>query len=322
MQTRKFVKVLTSAIVGSALCASAAMAADFPSKDIKIIVPFAPGGAVDVTSRIIAEYANKFLDKVKVVVENRAGGDGVVGQAFAARAKADGYTVLAMTSSVVTNPVLKETQYKAEDFAAVALYTDDPEVLIVPIDSPFKTAADFIAEAKKRPVSVTIAGIATSHHLAGLALEESAGIKFDYLPTKGFGAQLQAIMGNHVETALWSFGEGKKHVDAGSVRLLAVASDKRLAAFPDVPTWKEAGLNIVRWTTFRGWGVPKGTPKEAVTFLADLLRKVNEDKGYIARMTEYGYPVSYRGAAGYTEVVDDYAALAGKVIKKHNLKQQ
>ncbi|MBE0532689.1 MAG: tripartite tricarboxylate transporter substrate binding protein [Rhodospirillales bacterium] len=322
MQTKDLLKSLTFALVGSALCASVATAQSYPSKDIKIIVPFAPGGAVDVTSRIIAEYANKHLDKVKIVVENRAGGDGVVGQTFAARAKPDGYTMLAMTSSVVTNPVLKETQYKIEDFEAVAMYTDDPEVLIVPTDSPFKTVADFIAEAKKRPISVTIAGIATSHHLAGLALEDSAGIKFNYLPTKGFGPQLQAVMGNHVESALWSFGEGKKHVDAKSVRLLAVASDKRLEGFPDVPTWKEAGLNIPRWTTFRGWAVPKGSPKEAVAFLANLLEKVNKDEGYIARMTEYGYPVSYRDAAGYTEVVNDYADLAGRVIKKHNLKEQ
>ena len=297
-------------------------AADYPSKDIKIIVPFAPGGAVDVTSRIIAEYANKHLNGVKVVVENRAGGGGVVGQTYAANAKADGYTVLAMTSSVVTNPVLKKTGYEVADFAPVALYTLDPEVIVVPTDSPFKTAEDFVAEAKKRPINTVVAGIATSHHLSGLALEDSAAIKFNYIPTSGFGAQLQAIMGGHAEAALWPFGETKKHAEAGSVRILAVADDAHLAAFPNIPTWKEAGMNLVRWPTFRGWAVPKGTPKEAIAFLSGLLGKVNQDKEYVARMTDYGYPLAYKDAKGFADVVADYAKVTSEVVAKHGLQKK
>lgn len=322
MRRRDLFKAVSAVALGAAMLSLPAQAADFPTKDIRIIVPFKPGGAVDTTSRIIAEHANKILSDVKLVVENRAGGGGVVGQTYGAKADPDGYTVLAMTSSVVTNPVLKTTEYTVADFQPVALYTLDPEVIVVPPNSPFKTIADFVAEAKKRPINTAVAGIATSHHLSGLALEESAGIKFNYVPTKGFGAQLQAVMGGHVEAALWPFGETKKHAEAGSVKILAVAADERLEAIPDIPTWQEVGLDIVRWATFRGWAVPKGTPEEAVNFLADLLGKVNQDKDYIARMTDYGYPIAYRDAAGYGEVVNDYAKLSGMVIEKHGLNKK
>lgn len=308
-------------IVGLAFAATSAFAADFPSKDVHIIVPFKPGGGVDTTSRILAEYGNKHMQKSKLVVENRAGGDGVVGQTVAAKAKADGYTVLAMTSSVVTNPMLKETEYKISDFRPVALYNMDPEVIVVGADSAFKTIGDLVKESKTRPVTVTVAGIATSHHMAGLALEDSAGLKFTYVPTKGFGAQLQAVMGGHVELGLFPLGEIKKHADSGTVRILAVATDKPMAILPGVPTWLDAGLNIKRWTTFRGWAVPKGTPDAAVTYLSDLLGKVSTDPDYVKQMTDYGFPIAYADDKGFAEEVSDYADLTAKVIKKHGLKE-
>jgi len=314
-------KGLAAALLGVALTASPVLAAgSYPSKDVRIIVPFKPGGGVDTTSRILAEYGNKLMKSGKLVVENRAGGGGIVGQTFAAKAKADGYTVLAMTSSVVTNPVLKETAYKISDFRPVALYNMDPEVIVVGADSPFKTIADLAKAAKERPLTVTVAGIATSHHMAGLALEDAAGLKFTYIPTKGFGAQLQAVMGAHVEMGLFPLGEVKKHADAGTVRILAVASAKPMAILPGVPTWQEAGLNIKRWTTFRGWAVPKGTSDAAVNYLSDLLGKISADAGYVKQMTDYGFPIAYENAQGFTEVVNDYAEITDAVIKKHNLK--
>lgn len=309
-------------LVGLTLAATSAFAADYPSKDVHIIVPFKPGGGVDTTSRILAEYGNKHMAKGKLEVENRAGGGGIVGQTFVAKAKADGYTVLAMTSSVVTNPVLKETAYKISDFKPVALYNMDPEVIVVGAESPFKTIADLVKASKDHPLTVTVAGIATSHHMAGLALEDAAGLKFSYIPTKGFGAQLQAVMGGHVEMGLFPLGEIKKHADAGTVRILAVASDKPMEILPGVPTWQDSGLKIKRWTTFRGWAVPKGTPDAAVKYLSELLGKINADPAYVKQMTDYGFPLAYADAKGFTEVVDDYAAITDKVIKDHGLKEQ
>ncbi len=304
------------------LIAGVSFAGNFPQKDIRIIVPFKPGGAVDTTSRIIAEYAKKHLNGIELKVENRAGGGGVVGQTFAAKAKPDGYTILAMTSSVVTNPKLKQVAYKVADFRPVALYTMDPEVVAVPSKSPFKSIADFIAAAKKEPLKIAEAGMGTSHHLSGLAMVDKGGVQLNFIHTKGFGSQLQAVLGGHVDAALWPYGEAKAHVDAGTVRILAVASEQRLDSAPDVPTWNEAGLGIKEWTTFRGWAVPKGTPDEAVKFLADLLGKVNQDPEYVKRMKEQGFPLAYRDAAGYAAVIDNYDELTELVISNNKLGQK
>ena len=319
----KMKSLLTQIMVAGSilLTAGVGFAGSFPNKDIRIIVPFAPGGAVDTTSRIIAEYAKKHLpDGIEIKVENRAGGGGVVGQTLAAKADADGYTVLAMTSSVVTNPKLKQVEYKVSDFRPVALYTLDPEVIAVPADSPFKTIEDFIATAKKKPLNVAHAGVATSHHLSGLAMMDKGGVQLTLIPTKGFGAQLQAVLGGHVDAALWPYGEAKSHVDSGAVRLLAVAADSRLEDRPNVPTWEEAGLGVKEWPTFRGWAVPAGTPDEAVTFLADLLGKINQDPEYVAKMKTQGFPLAYRDAAGYAAVIQNYDELTDLVINKYNLK--
>ena len=310
-----------SMVVAMLLIAGMAFAGTFPAKDIRIIVPFDPGGAVDVTSRIIAEYANKHLQGVEMKIENRAGGGGVVGQTFASKAKPDGYTVLAMTSSVVTNPKLKQVEYKVSDFKPVALYTMDPEVIAVPSNSPFKSIEEFINAAKKAPLKIAEAGMGTSHHLSGLAMVEKSGIKLNFIHTKGFGAQLQAVLGGHVDGALWPYGEAKSHADAGTIRILAVASEERIDGLSSVPTWQEAGLGIKEFTTFRGWSVPAGTPDDVVNFLADLLGKVNKDPGYVSKMKEQGFPLAYRDAAGYASVIANYDELTETVITNNKLKK-
>lgn len=316
-------KTLTLGLLlgGSLAAAAAALAQDYPARDIELVVPFAPGGAVDVTSRLIAETANGYLDGVELKVANRAGGGGVVGQAYVAKAEADGYTLLAMTSSVVTNPQLKGAPYAVTDFVPVAAYNLDPEVIAVPAGSRFETIEAFAAAARQAPLSVTIAGIATAHHMAGLALEKTAGLQFTYLPANGFGEQLQAVIGGHADGALWPMGEAKSHALAGSVRLLAVASEERDPAFPEVPTFEEAGLGIPIWATFRGWAVPAGTPEPVVGFLSDLMAKVAADETFRAKMADGGYDAIYRSAADFQKIIASDIALTSAIIEEHGLTQ-
>jgi len=296
-------------LIGGSACAET-----FPAKDIRLIVPFKPGGAVDTTSRIIAEFAQEHLDGAVIRVENRAGGGGVVGQTYAANADPDGYTILAMTSSVVTNPRLKQVEYEVSDFRAVALYTLDPEVIAVRVDSPLKSIADFIASSSKAPLSIAEAGLGTSHHLAGLAILQKSDLQLRFIHTRGFGSQLQALLGGHVDAALWSYGEAKPHVDAGTVRLLGVATDTPLENEPDLETWLNGGLKIRQWSTFRGWAVPAGTPDIAVQYLSDLLARVNQDPDYIEKMQAQGFPLAFRDSSGYTEVIARYDSLTKPVI--------
>jgi len=313
----KLAVMLASILVGSSV--GAALAADYPTKSIDLVVPFDPGGGVDTTSRIIVETANTFLEGGEINVVNKSGGGGVVGQTFASRAIPDGYTVLAMTSSVVTNPQLKGASYSVEDFVPVGLYNLDPEVIVVPAGSPFKTAEDFIAAAEKEPLNIVIAGIGTSHHMSGLAIERVTKAKFNYVPTKGFGQQLQAVLGSHADGALWPLGEASSHAESGGVRLLAIASDARDEKFADVPTFQEAGIDIPIWATFRGWSVPKGTPDDIVGTLSDLLRQVYETPTYKEKMSEAGFGPVYRDAAGFRKVIDEYAKLTSVIIEENGL---
>jgi tripartite-type tricarboxylate transporter receptor subunit TctC len=310
--------LLLGAVLGTGLLASAS-AQDYPTQDIDLVVPFDPGGSVDVTSRLLAEAANKYLDGVSVVVSNRAGGGGVVGQSFVSKAKPDGYTVLAMTSSVVTNPQLKGAPYNIEDFTPVAAYNLDPEVIAIPASSPFQTIDDFVAATKDRPLNITVAGIGTSHHMAGLALTSAAGLEFNYIPANGFGEQLQAVVGGHADGAFWPMGEAMVHAEAGTVRILAIASDARDPNFPDVPTFEEAGLNIPIWATFRGWAVPAGTSDDTVSFLSDLLKKVFEDDTYQEKMAAAGFDPIYRDAANFQSIITAYSNQVVPIIEDNGL---
>jgi tripartite-type tricarboxylate transporter receptor subunit TctC len=301
------------------LSVSATHGAGFPERNIQLVVPFEPGGAGDTTSRIIVEAANQLLDGRKISVVNRSGGGGIVGQTFVSRAPADGYTILAMTSSVVTNPELKGASYSVADFKPVALYNFDPDVIAVAADSPFKNVDDLIQAAKERKPNMVTAGIATAHHMVGLAIEQNTDLEFNYLPIRGFGNQLQTVMGNHADGGFWPLGEAASHVQGGSIRILAVAAEARDARFPDVPTFQEAGLNVPLWATFRGWAVPADTPDEVVDLLSDLLAKVNESPEYRSKMAAAGYQPTYRNAAEFKEVIDDYASLTGDVIAAHGL---
>ncbi len=299
----------------------ATQAADFPNQDIRIIVPWAPGGGVDTTSRIIAEHANKILEDqgVELVVENRTGGGGVVGQTYAANAEPDGYTVLAMTSSVVTNPKIKQVQYELSDFRPVALYNLDPELIVVPANSEFQTVEDFAAAAGEQALKTAVASPGTSHHISGLALENRTDLQFNFLHMDDFGNQVQAVVGGHVDVALWPLGESKKKLEAGSIRALAVSSRERLEDYPDMPTWAEAGFGINEFVTFRGWGVPAGTPDEAVQFLSDLLGEVTQDPAYREAMTAGGFQLAYRDASGFTKVIQNYDELTSEIIEAYGL---
>ena len=296
-----------------------AYGADFPQRNIRLVVPFEPGGAGDITSRIIVEAANKLLDGSKIIVVNRSGGGGIVGQTFVSRAPADGYTILSMTSSVVTNPALKGASYSVDDFKPVALYNFDPDVIAVAADSPMADIDDLISAAKERKPNMVTAGIATAHHMVGLAIEQNTDLEFNYLPIRGFGNQLQTVMGNHADGGFWPLGEAATHVRAGSIRILAVAAEARDERFPDVPTFEEAGLNVPVWATFRGWAVPADTPDEIVDVLSDLLAKVHESPEYRSKMEAAGYQPVYRNAQDFKKVIDNYEVLTGKVIAAHGL---
>lgn len=275
----------------------------FPEKDLKIIVPFDPGGAVDVTCRIISELAPDYLNGKKIIVENMPGGGAVVGQTHVSKANPDGYTILAYTSSVVSNPMTKTTTYTHESFQPVAMYCFDPDVLIVSADSKFKTLQEFLDYSKENEVSINIAGIATAHHIAGMILQNQLGAKFNFIHTTGAGMQIQQILGGHVDAGLLTTGEAQGQIMDGTIRALGLMHDVRRQDFPEVPTFRENGVDIL-YGAWRGLAVPKDTPKEVVDILAKAFEGIIADQRFIDKMTKAGYPIIFRGPQEFTEYVD------------------
>lgn len=286
----------------------------FPDKDVKVIVPFAPGGGVDVTVRYLSEVAPKYLGGKNLIVENMPGGGAVIGQTAGAKARADGYTLLAYTSSVISNPMQKKTTYKHTDFAPVLMYCFDPEVLVVPRDSPFKTLKDFIEASKKEEITLATPGHSTSHHLAAQLLEKHFGSKFGYIHTSSSAQQMTQILGGHVQSAMMALGEVTSYVKDGSLVVLGLMSDGQYADAENIPRFSSLGFNT-EWGAFRGIAAPGKTPPATVKALSDAFSAMAKDPTFIARMEKSGFPMQVYDAGAFAKYVSEVASIYGELIK-------
>lgn len=287
----------------------------FPEKNIKIIVPFDAGGGVDICCRIIADAAGKdFFNGHSLVVENMPGGGAIVGQTNVANSKPDGYTMLAASAALVTNPIFNETTFETSDFRAIAMVCFDPQCLIVPKESPYNTLKEFVEAAKNKPLKMSTPGHTTSPHLAGVQMEEELGVQFDYLHNDSANVQLQQIMGNHADCALLSAGEAAALVSDGSVKALGVMSDERVDSISDVPTFKESGYDMVIGS-FRGLAVPKDTPQEVVEVLDKTFGTIMESEEFETKMAEANMPVTYKNSSDFDAFMQNYAVTMAELKK-------
>ncbi len=240
-------------------------AQSYPTKPLRLIVPFAPGGPNDVIGRVVAQKMTEHMGQT-VVVDNRAGAGGAVGTALAGTAPADGYTLLISgTSSLAINPALyKKLPYDPiRDFAPVSLVGTAPSLLVVTPALPVKTLQDLIALAKAKPGQINYAsgGIGSAPHLAGELLNSMAGIKMVHVPFKGGGPSLTGVMSGQVQLFMGGMSAAMPPVKDGRLRGIAVTSPKRSQFMPDVPTIAESGLpgyDIVNWYAIFA---PAATPK-------------------------------------------------------------
>lgn len=306
---RLFVSLVLLVLTAMVAAACSGSSGEYPSKPVEIVVPFNAGGAVDTTIRIIAAEAEKILGQ-KILVVNKGGGGAVEGQSYVARAKPDGYTLLAATSSLVTNTLTKDVDYSIDSFEPIIMYNWDPEVFVVYADAPFETLYDVIEEGKRNPVSHATSGHSTSHHIAALLLEKATGTQFKYVHTKGGSEQTPMIAGGHALTGLSAWGEVRPMVEQGKLRILAVMSEERDPRIPDVPTFKELGIDLV-YGAWRGIAAPKGTPAEIIEKLEDAFRKALESDEVKTKFTEAGFPHMIASAEDFGEYMRaDHAMLA------------
>ncbi|MBL0086205.1 MAG: tripartite tricarboxylate transporter substrate binding protein [Ideonella sp.] len=246
-----------------ALTAQAAVAQSFPTKPLRLVVPYPAGGATDLMARVIAQKLSESF-KQQVVVDNKPGAGGNIGVSFVARAPADGYTIgISATNSFAINPHLTKTlPYDAlKDLTQLSMVGIIPNVIVVGADVPAKTIAELVALAKKQPLAFASPGQGTSLHLAGEMLNDAAGISMTHVPYKGDVPALQDVIGGRVPVMTSNLSSVLPHLRSGKLRALAVTTAKRAAQLPEVPTMAEAGykdFDISVWfTLFTATGVPR-----------------------------------------------------------------
>ncbi len=278
-EKRKAVCALLASAAFSVSAINIAHAADFPDHAIKLVVPWAPGGATDVLGRILAKGLTEQLGQT-VVVENKAGAGGNIGTSGFVREKADGYSLLVATSSTnAANPHLyKRLGFDAEkDFSAVAFVADIPNVLEVPPDSKFKTATDLIDYAKAHPEELNYgsAGVGSSQHLATSLLQHLTEARFTHVPYKGSGPAVSDLLGKRLDFMIDTGSMAQ--VKGGNLRALAIASKKRIPLLPDVPTFEEVGVKGMIASAWYGIVAPKGTPDDVVLKLNQAVNAALKD---------------------------------------------
>jgi tripartite-type tricarboxylate transporter receptor subunit TctC len=277
----------------------------YPTKPVSIIVPFAAGGAVDTTIRIIAEEAEKALGQ-KILVVNKPGAGAAEGQGFVARSKPDGYTLLAITSSVVTNTLTKKVDFTIDSFAPIVLYCFDPEVMLVSSATPYQKLEDLIEAGKKKPILHSTPGHSTSHHVAALILEKKTGMKFKFIHTKGAGEQVPMVAGGHAECMLASWGEVRSMAEQGRIRVLGFMSEERDPRLPNIPTFKEKKIPLV-YGAWRGIASPKGTPPEVLDKLLRVFRSALDSKDVKEKFDKAEYPLMSKAPKEFqTYIRNDY----------------
>lgn len=314
--------IAAGAAVGFAagLLAAPATAADYPTKSVSYIIPFGPGGESDITARHQQPFFKKLFGQ-DMVISYKPGGGGAVGWAQLNAMKGDGYTIMGINlPHIIIKPRQKKVGFTTDDIAGVYMFHYTPDAIVVKEDSPFKTAQDLIDFAKKNPGKVTFSGSGkgTANHLAQVNFDKLADVKTTYVAFKGTGASVQALLGNQVR-AQWGYTSvGAKH--SGKVRMLAVAMEERHPRFPDVPTFKELGFDMVSGA-YRGIAVPKSTPEPVRKKLSEMIAKINADPEFQKRMLNDGFALLDVDAAGMKAFIDEKttnyvaAAKAGGVLK-------
>ena len=251
-------------------------AANFPSRPLRIIVPFPPGGGSDIVSRVVAQRLAESLGQ-PVVVENRPGASGNIGHALAAKAAPDGYTILLGSSNFVANPgLLKNNPYDAlKDFAAVTYAAGSPNVIIVHPTFQAQSFKEFLAITKANPGKFNFAspGTGTTSHLAAALLKIEGGVDMIHVPYAGAPLAALAVLGNHVPIGFIALPPVQPHIKTGALRALAITSPQRFSAAPELPTIAESGFPGFESDTPQMFLVPAGTPQAVITRLnAEIVR--------------------------------------------------
>jgi tripartite-type tricarboxylate transporter receptor subunit TctC len=278
-------------LLAATLAAPSVARAAYPDRPIRLVIPFPPGGTVDVTARIVAAKAGELLGG-SIVVENLAGAGGNVAGQRVARAAPDGYTLLFTTPNHTINPSLFANMgFDPErDLVPVSLVAQIPEILISPASAPFATFAEFVAYAKANPGRLTYssAGIGSHPHVTMELLIRRLGIEVQHIPYRGAAPALTDLVAGRVQLKLDTYATSAPHLATGAIRVLATCGPERLPQWPQVPTVAESGLPGFEGILWMGVVAPAGIPAEATAALARALREAVRAPDVLERLTAQG----------------------------------
>ena len=312
---------LSLALAGSLLVSGAAMAADYPTKAIRMIVPYSAGGGADNAARIIAKALGDTL-KQPIVIENKAGASGSIGATQVARAAADGYTLLYDASSFSINPVLRKLPYEPlKDFVPVSKVVSSPYLMVVPQNSPYNSVQSYVDAANAAPGKLTFAsyGIGSPVHIVGELLKQETGINIVHVPYKGGAPALVDVMSGVVDTYFANAASAMSYIRGNKLKALATTAGKRGDDLPDVPTMAEQGvkMDVSEWN---GIFAPAGTPEPVIKKLSEAIATALKDPQTIKQLNNLGMQVEGTSPEAFRTFISNELTRWGDVAQKNNIK--
>jgi tripartite-type tricarboxylate transporter receptor subunit TctC len=328
---RIFMKTLNKLVVGClaasfSMIATSAAAADpepYPTRSIKLIVPFPAGGVGDIVARVLAEKVSTIL-KQPLVVVNLSGGNSVIGTQAAARAEPDGYTIVQMTNTNVTIPFLQSNvpfNWQTE-LTPIAGAGELPSSLVVPGKSDINSIDDLIALAKSTPGGIFYGSgsSGTLSHLLAARLAQEMNIQATHVPFSGAAPLQQAAIGNQIHYYFATTLDTLKLAQAKQIRILGVSSENRVAELADVPSLSEQGYLKGNYVVWYGYAAPSNTPKERIARLSDAFKEAVKDPATQARLSQYQFVPNYRDSADFGKFMKDEAQVVKQIIDDNAIK--
>lgn len=315
MRTSKWFSLAT-AVLCMAVIGTPAIGQEkpYPTKSITYLVTFDPGGQSDREARRQQPLLEKILGQ-KVIVDYKVGGGGALGWSELVRSQPDGYLMAGINiPHIILQPMQQATGYKTEQIVPVAIFQRTPLALAVLKTSPYTTLKEFMDAAKAKSGDISIGGSGTfsGHHVATLRLQKMAGTKFNYVPFTGAAPQITAFLGGHVNAIFGNSDDLVKHAD--SIRVLAVAADSRFFGFPETPTFKEAGVDLVE-SIDRGIGLPPKTPDAVVKKLEAAFMQIAKDPAIQEQMKKEGFVPLAIGSAESAAYIEKMTAIYKDIVQ-------
>jgi len=319
------VSALGPVVLAAQMMAAAAIAQDYPSRPVTIVVGYTPGATSDLLARTVAERLNAIWGQ-PVIVDNRSGVAGNIAAAYVARAAGDGYTLMVGTDAMMTSNVFlyKNTPFDpVKDFAPITNAGANIICLVVHVDLPVNSVAELIAYAKANPGKLQYgsSGIGSPHHLAGELLRQKTGIDIVHVPYRGGGATINDLLGGHIKVAFLSLSSAVPHLNSGKIRIVAVVERGRYAAMPDIPTIGETvpGFEMSSWV---GFFAPAATPSPLLARLNDAMVNVLKIDAVKEKLAALGLAVAPSTPAELAAMVSQGLAVRGELVKAANIQAE